>query len=246
MRTKAICTFPQYTGIFLNKESKKALLNLEPDNNLRPKYKKYFGHHVTVNFNPGKSLNVKWGALVELKIIRHIYDNYCQIIEVIPLRMTFKDGDESTTINDLSKILNYLDVKDTNRKFYITISTQGEDREGNKISHEYSQYLLTKTQNLSKSDDDNTGESDKITVIDLTDKNYCLNGFCGMYCDVIAERMQLRYNNRLDNRRNNYQNNKRPNTYRSQNYSSGRGHKGGRQNFRERKQYQLKRRPISS
>jgi len=238
MRTKAICTFPQYTGIFLNKESKKALLNPEVDNNLRPKYKKYFGHHVTVNFNPGQSLNIKWGALVELKIVRHIYDDYCQIIEVVPLRMTFKDGDESTTINDLSQILIYLDVKDVSRKFYITISTQGEDRDGNKISHEYSQHLLVKTANVSESESESESENDGITVVDLTDENYCLNGFCGMYCDVIAERMQLRYNNnRMDNRRNKYQNNRRPSTYNSRNFE-------GRQNFHERKQYQLKRRPM--
>ena len=193
MRTKVIATFPQYTGIFLNKDSKLRLLNRNKDNIIKPMYNKRFGHHITINFNPGATINIKWGAKIELQILRHIYDQYCQIVEVAPISAIYKDinSDSTVTVTDVAEIFSLLSCKP--RKLYVTISTKDQTITGDKITHKYSQKLLD-TPTL---DYDNLG----ITSIDLTNKNLQLSGFCGMYVDAIVEK--IRHNKRFSNNREN-------------------------------------------
>lgn len=182
MRTKVIATFPQYTGIFLNKDSKLRLLNKNDNNIIKPMYNKRFGHHITINFNPGTTINIKWGAKIELKILRHIYDNNCQIVEVIPISAIYKDinSDSTVTVTDLNDIFKLLSCEP--RKLYVTISTKGQSPTGDKITHEYSQILL----DMSSDDYVNAG----VTSVDLADKKLILSGFCGMYVDAIAEKIR--------------------------------------------------------
>lgn len=189
MRSKVILTYPQYTGIFLNKESKRALMRRINDNIIQPIHQKKFGHHVTVEFNPGGTQKIKWGAKVELLILKHIYDQYCQIIEVKPIRLTYKDGDFSKTVTDYDKILELLNTDKSN--FYITISTQKEEKTGHKITYEYSDWLLATALNK-----ENSEESKDITCVDLQKYNLELTGFCGMYGNAIIETMSRHYYNK--------------------------------------------------
>jgi hypothetical protein len=160
MSLNTIFTYPLYTGVFLNLESKLALLN---QNELQPKYNKKFGHHIIINFNPGQSLDIKWGALVELQIVKHIYDNYCQIIEVVPVLMKYKVNDSSKTISNLDEIKNELGIKeeDKHKRFYITISTQGVDQNGNKITHLYSERLLSYLDNYDEQNENQQNENEQ-------------------------------------------------------------------------------------
>ena len=168
MKTKVIATFPQYSGIFLNRESKIKLLKGE--GLVTPRYHKKFCHHTTLNFAPGTTINVKWGAKVELQIVRHIYDDNCQIIEVVPAVMIFRDNNETVTVTDRDEIFNLLGIEP--KRLYITISTKGQLEDGSKITYEYSKRLL---------------ESGEGTVEDLHNDELVLNGFCGVYVDSLFE-----------------------------------------------------------
>jgi len=174
MRTGVILTFPQYTGVFLNRESKHLLLNSSDDNIFKPLYRKRFGRHITLHFNPGTTLNIKWGAKVELKIIRHIRDSYCQLIEVQPISVIYNENGDSITITNKSDVFDKLGISDMDRRFYITISAEHEDADGNKITYKYSENLLN-------------GDFTDVDCTDHTDNNHVLYGFCGMYGDAIVE-----------------------------------------------------------
>jgi len=167
MKTKVIATFPQYSGIFLNRESKIKLLKNK--GLLAPRYNRKYCHHSTLNFAPGTTINVKWGAKVELQVVRHIFDDYCQLIEVVPVTMIFKDNRESVTVTDRDEIFNLLGIEP--KRLYITISTKGQFEDGRKISYEYSKRLL----------------EDGGTVEELHDDNLLLSGFCGVYVDSLVE-----------------------------------------------------------
>ena len=182
MKTKVIFMFPQYTGIFLNKNAKRNLLSCDDDNILKPMHNKRFGHHITINFQPGKSPDIKWGAKVDLHVTRHIHDAYCQIIEVTPIEMIYKDGNNSTVVTDPTEMCTLLGTNE--RRFYITISAQREGENGERITHEYSEKLL----NMSK----NECDINHVTNTDISTQKIVLSGFCGMHGDAIVENIRRR------------------------------------------------------
>lgn len=197
MKVKVICTFPEYSGIFLNKRSKQTLLNRDDTNLFRPKYPKKYGHHVTLAFRPGQSLNVKYASLVALRVVKHYYDNHCQLIEVVPMSVTYRNLDsDPVTLTDSNDIVDALggenNVPET---LYITVSTTYEDSNGQKINHEYSEDMLRRF-----------SLGDNTVTCETLDEDYVLHGFVGMRCDAIIESGAVRKieNSSRNNRGNRY------------------------------------------
>lgn len=195
MKVKVICTFPEYSGIFLNKRSKQTLLNRANTNPFRPKYQKRYGHHATLAFKPGQSQNIKYASLVSLKITKHIYDNHCQLIEVFPVSLTYRNLDsEPITLTDYNDILEALGGSDNvPNTLYITVSTAFEDSNGQKINHEYSEDMLNRL-----------NDGDESIMCETLNDDYILNGFVGMRCDAIIETGAIR---QIENNYKNHHNN---------------------------------------
>ena len=192
MKVKVICTFPEYSGIFLNTMSKNILLNRDPSNPLRPKYPKKYGHHVTLQFAPGQAINMRFASKVDLAVVKHIYDSVCQLIVVEPVSVTYRSLDsDAVTITDPDEIVESLGGVDNvpSTPMYITISTV-YDNNGEKINHEYSEELL---QRYSAGDPD--------VVCEEFDEPLTLYGFCAMRCEAIVERGAIRKIERDLNRR---------------------------------------------
>lgn len=209
MKVKVICTFPEYSGIFLNKKSKQLLLNRDSNNPLRPKYPKKYGHHVTLLFSPGQTVPIKYASLVNLQVVKHIYDSQCQLIIVEPVSLTYRNLDsEPITITNPDEITEALggeeNVPNAPVPMHITISTMN-DNNGEKINHEYSKELLQRYYNK---DPDVFSEDLDIPIN--------LYGFCGMRCESMIENGALRkieresrkklskYNKRNNNQVQNY------------------------------------------
>lgn len=200
MKVKVICTFPEYSGIFLNKRSKQTLLSRDETNPLRPKYPKRYGHHATLAFRPGQSLNLKYASLVALRVVRHIYDGRCQLIEVEPMSVTYRSLDaEPVTLTDSEEIVEALGgVNNVPGTLYITVSTSYEDDRGQKINHEYSEDMLRRFE-----------EGDTTVTCETSSEDFILHGFVGMRCDAIIESGAIRKieNNNRNNRTRRYRNN---------------------------------------
>lgn len=209
MKVKVICTFPEYSAIFLNKKSKQLLLNHNNFNELQPKYQKKYGHHATLTFKPGQPFNIRYASLVALKVVKHIYDDYCQLIEVVPVSITYRSLEsEAITLTDEEEMIQALGGHDNvPSTLYITVSTAIEDSNGQKINHEYSESMLDRLNNGDNS----------IVSEDIKD-DYILHGFVGMRCDAIIENNSIKKidtqqnqkrnkNNYQQQRNNNHQNN---------------------------------------
>lgn len=178
MKATVICTYPLYTGIFLNKKSKKMLMDRNPDNVLRPKYNHICGHHVTLRFNPGGNFgDIKWGALVEMNVVRHIWNEKSQAIEVVPTKLTYKNNDKITEVlevDEIKKILN-----GNNNRYNITLSLlKSQDINKELIPSDLDKIILL--------DDDELINMGYI-VENFNDLNIKLTGFIAQQCNARIE-----------------------------------------------------------
>ena len=172
-KTNVICVFPIYSGIFLNKDSKQRLLS--KTGSTAPKYPIHNAHHITLRFDPGQTINVEWGAYVDLQVIRHVWDSKCQVVEVAPSELFYKKDGTQTSTTDHAEMINLLNTDAT--RFHITISKVKEL--DSKTTHQHVEQLLnTSTEDIVK----NGGG-----VEDLSSANIVVRGFCGMCCSSRVE-----------------------------------------------------------
>lgn len=181
MKTNAICTFPLYSGIFLNKKSKYTLLS-EDSNPLKPKHRHNYAHHVTLKFNPGGDFSdIKWGASVEMNVVRHIFNDNGQAIEVVPTLLKYKvDKDNVVEVSEKTEI-NKLLSGNSERKYNITISLN--DIQNNDLSPARLDEVMM------LSDEELRSKGYTVESVD----GVTLSGFVAVYSNVRLERNSLEF-----------------------------------------------------
>ena len=193
----AVMTYPHYSGIFINKHSKNNLFGDENSNNnvFKPRFNRLNAHHVTLKFNPGGDFtNIHWGAYVEMKIVRHAFNDEGQGVELVPIKFLYRrNKDNAIEITDTDEIIKLLE-KDSGI-FALTLSLcDGEGNNNNLMSP-------SNIENTFRSSDEELTKQG-FTVERYENDNYIVGGFIGIFGDIKNGKPPNR--KRYDNQHSNY------------------------------------------